>query len=426
MSVIKLVWNYLLAKPLNTVLNIVLLALGIAVITLLLLFNNQLQENIAKNGRGIDLVVGAKGSPLQLILCNIFHIDYPTGNIKLNEAERIAKNRLIKQAIPLALGDSYQLFRIVGTNQQYADLYEMQLAEGKWWTKNLEVTIGSNVALLGKLKMGDVFASAHGMTEGGHAHDAHQFKVVGIMKPSNTVIDNLIFTNVESVWIMHEEHAEGEEEDHHHHDDPEDHQLEVSADFKPSVLVPSVSANDSTHEITAMLLEYRSPMGAVQMPRIVNSQSSLQAASPAFETARLFSILGVGVDALMAFAYVLIFISGLSIFIALYNSLKERRYDLAIMRSMGASRLKLVFTILLEGILLTTVGSLIGLGLGHGILALIANLIEEAQKAGVTALVFYTEEWILLAGSLLLGLLCAIIPAWQAYKTDISKVLAGN
>lgn len=425
MSVIKLVWNYLLAKPLNTVLNIVLLALGIAVITLLLLFNNQLQENISRNGRGIDLVVGAKGSPLQLILCNIFHIDFPTGNIKLNEAERIAKNRLIKQAIPLALGDSYNGFRIVGTNQLYADLYEMQLQEGVWWKKNLEVTIGSNVAAIGKLKIGDAFASAHGMTEGGHSHDAHQFKVVGIMKPSNTVIDNLIFTNVESVWIMHEEHAEGEEVDHHHDDDA-DHDHEVAVDFKPSVLVPSVSANDSTHEITAMLLDYRSPMGAVQMPRMVNSQSSLQAASPAFETARLFSILGVGVDILMAFAYVLIFISALSIFIALYNSLKERRYDLAIMRSMGASRLKLVFTILLEGMVLTVLGSLLGLALGHGVLALMTNLVEETQKAGVTALVFYTEEWILLAGSLLLGLLCAIIPALQAYRTDISKVLAGN
>jgi putative ABC transport system permease protein len=425
MSVIKLVWNYLLAKPLNTILNIVLLALGIAVITLLLLFNNQLQENIAKNGRGIDLVVGAKGSPLQLILCNIFHIDFPTGNIKLNEAERIAKNRLIKQAIPMALGDSYNGFRIVGTNQQYADLYEMQLQEGTWWKKNLEVTIGSNVATIGKLKIGDAFASAHGMTEGGHTHDAHQFKVVGIMKTSNTVIDNLIFTNVESVWIMHEEHAEGEETDHHHNDEA-DHHHEIAGDFKPSVLVPSVSANDSTHEITAMLLEYRSPMGAVQMPRMVNSQSSLQAASPAFETARLFSILGVGVDILMAFAYVLIFISALSIFIALYNSLKERRYDLAIMRSMGASRLKLVFTILLEGIVLTVLGSLLGLALGHGVLALMTSLVEETQKAGVTALVFYTEEWILLAGSLLLGLLCAIIPALQAYRTDISKVLAGN
>lgn len=423
MSLLSLVWNYLKAKPLNTVLNILLLSLGIAVITILLLFNNQLQENISKNGRGIDLVVGAKGSPLQLILCNIFHVDFPTGNIKLNEAERIAKNRLVKQAIPLALGDSYKSYRIVGTTAEYASLYKMELQEGGWWKKNLEVTIGSNVATIGQLEVGDQFASAHGMVEGGHAHEEQQFVVSGIMKPSGSVLDNLILTNVESVWIMHEEHGEGEEADHHH--DQEEHSAHDST-FLPSRLVPTVVANDSTHEITSMLIEYRSPMGAVQMPRFVNSQSNLQAASPAFETARLFSILGVGVDILMGFAYILIVISGLSIFIALYNSLKERRYDLAIMRSMGASRFKIVLTILTEGVFLTALGSLAGILLGHSVLVILGNFVEETQKAGVSGLVFYTEEWILLAGSLLLGLLCALIPAIQSYRTDISKVLAGN
>ncbi len=93
-------------------------------------------------------MVGAKGSPLQLILCNIFHIDFPTGNIRLAEAERIARNRLVKKAIPLALGDSYQSYRIVGTSQAYAELYKATLARGAWWKKDLEVAIGANVAKL--------------------------------------------------------------------------------------------------------------------------------------------------------------------------------------------------------------------------------------------------------------------------------------
>jgi putative ABC transport system permease protein len=128
----------------------------------------------------------------------------------------------------------------------------------------------------------------------------------------------------------------------------------------------------------------------------------------------------------MGFAYVLIVISGLSIFIALYNSLKERRYDMAIMRSMGASRSRLLVSILLEGGLLTLFGSVVGLLLGHGVLMLLAGMVEETQKAGITGMVFYTQEWIILVGSLLLGLLCALIPAIQAYRTDISRVLAGN
>lgn len=422
MSIFVLAWNYLKARPLNTAINILLLSLGIAVITLLLLFNRQLEQKITENTRGIDLVVGAKGSPLQLILCAVFHVDFPTGNIKLAEAERIAKNRLVKKAIPLALGDSYASYRIVGTSPDYATLYHAELAQGDWWQRDLEVTLGANVATLTGLKPGDQFASAHGLTDGGAAHE-RQYKVVGVMKSAHSVIDNLILTNVESLWIMHD-HDYGKDGKDHDSETAGGHELDSLTD--PSPLVPSVPRGDSVKEITSMILQYRSPMGAIQMPRLVNAQSSLQAASPAFETARLFSILGVGVEILMSFAYVLIAISALSIFIALYNSLKDRRYDLAIMRSMGATRGKLLVTVLLEGGLLTLAGSLLGLALGHGVVILLGGFVEEIQKAGMSGLVFYTEEWITLVGSVFLGLICSIIPAVQAYKTDISTVLAGG
>jgi putative ABC transport system permease protein len=406
-----LVLNYLKARPLNTALNIILLALGITVITVLLLFNKQLEEKISSNAKGIDLVVGAKGSPLQLILCNIFHIDFPTGNIRLAEAEKIARNRLVRNAIPLALGDSYQAYRIIGTTKAYADLYRAELSQGDWWDATMEVTIGANVADLANLKVSDHFTSSHGLTTGGHAHEDQHFVVKGVMKKSNTVLDNLILTRVESIWQVHEIHKA---------DDPDSTKRVLSP------LVPSISAGDSTLEITSLLLQYRSPVAAIQLPRFINGQSSLQAASPAFETARLFTIMGVGVDILMAFAYLLIFISSLSIFIALYNSLKERKYDLAIMRSMGATRRKLLVSILLEGGILTGLASAGGLLTGHGVLWAMSVYVEETQRAGISGLVFYREEGIILAGSLLLGLLCALLPAWQAYRTDISKVLAGN
>lgn len=403
------VWSYLKARPLNTVLNVLLLSLGIAVMVVLLLFGRQLEEKIQSNAKGIDLVVGAKGSPLQLILCTIFHIDFPTGNINLAEAEKIAKHRLVKKAIPMALGDSYQAYRIIGTNRSYTDLYNAELQQGEWFEKELEVVLGANVATLTKFAIGTKFESAHGLSAGGHAHEEHQFVVVGMLKSTGTVLDNLILTSVESVWKVH------------------DLPVEAAGDsVRKSVLVPSIAAGDTTKELTSLLLQYRSPMGALQLPRYVNQQSSLQAASPAFETARLFTILGTGVDALMILAYVLIVISALSIFIALYNSLKERRFDLAVMRTMGATRIKLVFTILAEGVSLTVLGSLAGLVLGHGVVWMMAHVIEEIEKTGITGLIIYREEWIILAGSLLLGVFCSLLPAWQAYRTDISKVLAGN
>ncbi len=409
MNLFVLVWSYLRSKPLNTLLNILLVGLGIGVITVLILFKNQLGEKIGNTSKGVDLVVGAKGSPLQLILCNLFHIDFPTGNIKLADAEKLANHRLVKNAVPLALGDSYQNYRIVGTTSAYTTIYGAQLGEGKWWTNDLEVTIGAAVAAALKLKLGAHFASSHGLSKEGHAHEEAEYKVVGILKPTGSVIDNLILTNVSSVWKVHEESGDS---------------IAMASRF--SKLLQANVANDSTREITSLLIKYKNPMAAIQLPRMINSQTNMQAASPAFETARLYSIMGVGTDVLMGFAYVLIFISGLSIFIALYNSLKERQYDLAIMRSMGASRAKLVWSVIMEGMTLTLFGALLGLALGHLVLWIFTTWIPEGAKGGFTGAVWYAEELLVLLGSLLLGVLCSLLPAWRAYRTDIHQVLAGN
>jgi len=412
MSILKLIWNYLTARKLNTILNVLLLSLGISIVTILILFKNQLGEKIASTSKGIDLVVGAKGSPLQLILCSVFHIDFPTGNIKLSDAEKLAKHRLVKSAIPLALGDSYKGYRIVGTNRQYVNLYSAELATGAWWSNDLEVTIGSVVASVTKMKVGDTFESAHGLTEDGHTHEENKYVVTGILKSAGTVIDNLILTNVGSIWKVHEELGNDS--------------LVAAKVLTPSSLVPTVEAGDSLREITSLLIKYKNPIAAIQLPRIINTQTNMQAASPAFETARLFTLLGVGIEALMGFAYVLIVISGLSIFIALYNSLKERRYDLAIMRSMGASRSLLFRAVVLEGSILTFMGATIGLVLGHLLLGIFILVIGEGQKIGLTTFVFYVEEVIVLGGSIFLGVICSLIPAIEAYRTDIHKVLAGN
>jgi len=413
MTTVNLVWNYLKAKPFNTLLNIFLLALGIAVITILLLFSKQLNEKISSNSKGIDLVVGAKGSPLQLILCSIFHVDFPTGNIKLKEAEKLSKHRLVKNAIPLALGDSYKTFRIVGTNLSYPKLYQAELASGTWWNNNLEVALGATVAKSLKMKVGDSFTSAHGLMREGTEHAESLYQVTGILKPTGSVVDNLILTNIESIWKVHSH-------------DSQQGDISQSHIVNDSPLVPTIEEGDSTKEITSLLIKFKNPLAALQLPRLINEKTNMQAASPSFETARLFSILGVGVDALMGFAYLLIFISALSIFIALYNSLKERQYDLAIMRSMGASRGKLFAATLLEGTLLTLLGSIMGLVLGHLAILIFTVVLEDSQKMAITTYVFYPEEAFLLIGSLVLGGICSLIPSFQAYRTDIHKVLAGN
>ena len=412
MNLFSLSWSYVKDKPLNTTLNVLLMSLGIAIILVLLLLNTQLEENLGKNKRGVDLVVGAKGSPLQLILANVYHIDFPTGNIKLAEAKALTRNRLIKSAIPLALGDNYRSFRIVGTNHDYIKLYEGEVAEGALWKNNLEVTIGANVASQLDLKVGDEFFGSHGMSDAGMDHDEASYVVAGILASGNSVLDNLIMTNIESVWAVHEHEEEHEGEEH-------EHGPEVGSAFETGFPV-----GDEDAEITSMLIQFRSPMGAVQLPRMINANTNMQAASPAFETQRLFSLLGIGVNMIRSFAYIIIVIAGLSIFISLYNALKDRKYDLAIMRSLGASRGKLFVHVILEGVLITFLGGLLGFVLGHTLMEILAGYYEKSEAMGISGMVIVNQEWIVLLISLGVGVLSALLPALNAYRTDISQVLA--
>lgn len=412
MNLFALSWKYIKGKPLSTALNVLLLSFGTGIIVVLLLASSQVQDKLTKNASGIDLVVGAKGSPLQIILGSIYHIDYPTGNIPLKEAAALARNRLVKNTIPLALGDSYKTLRIVGTTQAYAELYGLEAATGKLWQADFEVTLGATAAKTLGLGVGDTFYGEHGMADGGEAHESHAYEVVGVLEPTGKVVDNLILTSIPSVWLMH-----GHEEDTEHNDH--------TAEETTEVLGIRLTADElEEKEVTSLLIQYRGPMAAVQLPRMVNSQSSMQAASPAFETARLFSLVGVGVEVVQGFAYLIIFMAGLSIFIALYNSLKERQYDLAIMRSLGASRLKLFVHIVLEGLIITTLGGLAGFVLGHGVIEIMARVVFDGQAPGITGFIFLPSELYILYISLLLGVVASLIPAINAYKTDISDVLA--
>lgn len=413
-------WNCLKAKPLNTILNVLILSLGLATIIVLILLSHQFEEKLEKNTQGIDLVVGAKGSPLQLILCNIFHVDFPTGNIPLGEADQLVRHPLIKSAVPLALGDSYRGYRIVGTTPAYPAIYEAEVAEGSMWEADFEATIGAFAAKQLELGLGDTFYGAHGMGSAtSHSHEEQAFKVVGILAETNTVMDNLILTNVQSVWYSHDTHGEENSTDSVSHEAHEEEVAEVGID--PETGLPR---GKEGREITSLLVDYRSPLAAIQLPRLINTQTDMQAASPAFEVARLFSIVGVGADVVQAFAYMMVLIAVLSIFIALYNALKERKYDLAVMRSLGSSRTQLFVMVVLEGVIVTLLSVFLGLIMGHGVIELLAGWIEQTEQVGLTGKLFLPLEWLVIGGALVVGVLTALIPAWQAYRTDISKVLA--
>lgn len=431
MNLFKISWNYLTFRPLSTGLNVFLLALGLAIITVLLLIQDQFEKKMNQDAAGIDLVVGAKGSPLQMILSSVYHVDFPTGNIKMEDAQKLTRNRLVKKIIPLALGDNYQGFRIVGTNHDYLELNAVEFAEGKPWELPFEVVLGAEISEKLKIKLGDEFTSSHGISVGSHDHDEHNFVVTGVLKPRGNVVDRLIMTSIESVWYSHDEAGESVKEVSVTDSLAEEEQAselieeapDVHAKFKSAIAKTGFPVSAQDREVTTLLLQYRNPIAAVQLPRMINSGTSMQAASPSFEMSRLFELLGVGISLLQGLALVLIVIAGLGIFIALYNSLKERKYDLAILRAIGASRGQLLSLIFLEGVMLTFLGAILGISLGHIFLWLLVNNSDQNVVSALQPWIFLKEELWIIAYALVVGVVASIIPAWSAYQTSIAKQL---
>lgn len=400
-----------------------LIAFGTGILTILLLASRQIGEKLDNNSKDIDLVVGAKGSPLQLILSSIYYIDFPTGNIPLKAAMELAHSPFVKRAVPLALGDNYNGIRIVGTDSNFVSLYKLKTSAGKFWQKDFETTIGSAVAKTQNLKIGDTFYGAHGLTGSSDIHKSHQYTVSGILEHQGNATDNLILTNVASVWKMHDEHEDHKTESHEDHDHKagEAHQHNEADHHDHEDTLPA----DESRELTSLLIQYRSPMSVAMFPRLVNETTNMQAASPAQESTRLFSLIGVGVDTLQWFAILIMFIAAISVFVNLYNSLKERNYDLAIMRTLGASRTKLFLIVIAEGIMLTLAGTLIGIALGHLVLEFIGSNQESGQAQLSGFVLLYDEIYLFVAG-LGIGIFAAVIPAVQAYQSNISKILSKN
>ena len=459
MNLLRLSLANLSLSPLSTAVNILLLSLGTGSIAILLIATHLLSAALIRDAADIDLVVGAKGSPLQLVLSGLYHADIPTGNIRLSEARIWMEHPMVESAIPLSLGDSHKGFRIVGTNEDYVDIYDGQLAEGKLPSNLLEIAIGSSVSKATGLSLGATFAGQHGLDGAGHAHDEDSYTVVGIFEASDTVLDRLLITTLESVWLVHGEsrpnsetydttqtnrprenedvHADAEAEaseamlDDHHEGEHVEHQHQHQHQHEDQSISEYVgdkekqtTAHAEAQAITVLLVKYATPIAAITLPRKINDESALQAASPAYEITRLLQVIGIGIGWLQAFAAILVASAVLSIFAALYASLKARRNDLAVLRCLGATRSELFMLLLFEGVILTTAGIVFGLIAAHGGIELTAIALGDAQNFPFTGFVWAPTEFVLVGGLLAAGVLSSLIPSWQAFSTDVPRTLA--
>ena len=397
MKVIAIAWRYLWSRPLAAALNLLLLALGLAAITFVLLTSQQLDRNFERDLAGIDLVVGAKGSPIQLILAGVFHIDVPSGNIPLAEVQKLQSHPQIAKLMPLSLGDTFKGFRLVGTTPAYAQHYGAALDQGAMWTQPMQAVVGHEVARQTQLTVGNKFAGSHGLGGTGHAHGENAYQVSGTLARCGCVLDRLILTATESVWKVHEDATVADASDR-------------------AVL-------EAEREVTMALITYKTPLAAVSLPRFVNTTTDMQAAAPAIEITRLLRMVGVGADVLRGFAGVLLLTAGLSVFIALWNAVRERRADLAMLRMLGASPQKVAGLVLCEALLLALLAVALGLAMGHLLTGLVGYWLQADRSLVLTGWIWLPQELWVLALGVAVATVAALLPALNAYRMDVTTLL---
>lgn len=402
MSDFGYVFSSLKSRWLNSLLSAFLTSFGVMLALLIIQFGHHIQNRLSADGQGIDIVVGAKGSPLQIILSSVYHIDIPTGNIPYDEAQKWMKHPQVKTAIPLALGDNWKGYRIVGTTPVYMAHYGAELAQGQLWGKTFEAVAGSSVGL----KVGDEFTGAHGLMAGGHEHEEEPYKITGVMKPTGTVLDRLILTSLDSVLKIHGLESV-EENEHHNHEYHSEH------------------SESGEPEITALLLTTKSSIANINLPRSINHETTLQAANPALEMARLTSMLGLGSQSFAALSAVLIIIAALSIFAGLASSLENRMGDLAVLRAIGYFKRRVFKMITLEGMMIVASGLVLGFLFGISGFELLTRIITPLQASGAS--ISFTSDFIfVILAVLFAGLIATILPALRASGVDVARQLSRN
>ena len=389
--IVRLVTRFLAARPWQFALAVALCALGMASAVGIVWLQATLEAHARRQAEGIDIVVGAKGSALQNVLAAVYYLDVPNGNIRLDEVAALRANPMVAQAIAVAMGDSVAGARIVGAGNDFLEFYGAQLTEGALPAAPMEAVVGSALAARARLRVGDSFIGAHGMSSGDAAaeHDGNPYRVVGILKASGRVIDQIAVTPIESVWLVHEGHAASSE-----------------------------------REATFALVQTRGPLGVATLPRMINSTTRLQAAVPALESARLLTSFDWVAIIIKAFAVVLIAAAMASLLGALMQALARREPEMAVLRAMGANRWQLAVLVLAEAVALVLLASLVAAVL----LAVGAWLLSHGVLPGlaVDPMVGSGYWGIALIAALCLAVIATIPVLWRSVSIDVAAQLSSR
>jgi putative ABC transport system permease protein len=457
----KIAWRNMEQRSLASALTATSMALGVAVMIAVIVIYGVAVRQFDQSAQGYHLIVGGKGGALQLVLSTVYHIGQPLYPIPYSYYQKFLPGGefadVTSVAIPQCLGDSYQsadgsVFRVVATTPEMfekihygADAkgnlksYEFQPGGRNFKTDAFfEGVIGSVVAARSGLKVGDSFQPSHGLAGGSDLH--HAVKIVGVLKPTGTADDRALFMNIEGFYLLPghalspggektenegehtktKEEEEAEEKREHEQERELEHQLEQET-AKP---LPAVQ-----REVTSILVLCNTELGPQYLDFKINKGKGriAQSVAPSREVGMLMnSIVGPVQIVLLVLTVLVVIVAGISILVSMYNSMSERSHDIAVMRALGASRMAVMSIVLVESILISLGGGVIGILVGHGLIGVASPYVVERTGIALSLLEFDWQELILIPGLVLLASLVGFLPALSAYRTDVAKALAGS
>ncbi len=449
MNIFAIAWKSIRQRGLASSLTALSVSLGVALMVAILIVNALVTSTFKQTGSGYDLIVGPQGSKTDLVLSTIYRIGAPIENLPWRYYEELKKDPRIENAVPFAFGDSTEVgnFPIIGTTVEYFTIEYIPgkkfLVKGDWPVKTWDAVIGAKVAKDNNWTIGSQFKLIHAGQDD-HVHD-EMFTVTGILAKTGTANDRTVFVNLGGFFALagHEKPAEealAREADffgepletikerykaeladlasHDHSAEGHEHHHHATPDFQK--------------EVTSILLKMSHPENrpTIAQSKAIEFSSELkegfkaQAVNPVEVMNKLNRELVGNVSLAMLFlTYLIIIISGIGIFVSIYNSMSDRRREIAIMRALGADRIHILLIILSESILLCLVGGMVGMLLGHGLVVVAAPLIEARAGLLIEPFAFELAELYILPGMLVLAIIVGFIPAMTAYQTNVAEHL---
>jgi putative ABC transport system permease protein len=447
-------WKNIQQRGLASSLTAISVALGVMLMVMVLVIYGILQNTFNQRSINYDLIVGAKGDPLQLVLSTVYHVSPPIENLPYRFYTDLKQDKRVTVAIPLAMGDVTEQgnFPIVGTmpeffNIDYAPNRAFEI-KGTAFHQPFDAYIGARVAIENNWDVGTKLKLRHGGAAGDHVHD-EEFTVVGLLKATGTPHDKTVYVHLDGFYQIqgHDKPLnEAIKREREFYGETPLTEAELAAEIKKIEARYGTHDHDHGHaghdhahhghshahetppvqkEVTAILVSCKSAIAARLLSVEHQKGYKVQSVNPIIPMRKLMSdILGPVRQMLLAMTAMIVLVSGIGIFVSIYNSMSARRREIAIMRALGAQRGTVFAIILAESIILCVGGGLLGLLLGHGMVFVAAPIVETRTGLIINPLAFETAELVLFPVLLVMAILIGFLPGMTAYRTDVADSLS--